>query len=117
VRIANGVVAIAVPAIKIISRRGIGNFVLRVVARAAHHDRLTAPYVRAALGSRDVYVTSANQDFSLIVRVNRDPEAGIAPARMNGKIRSIDFDVRFAIFQYRVVGESAGELNLNLGAA
>jgi hypothetical protein len=90
---------------------------LRVVATAPHHDRLTAPYVRAALGSRDVYIASPNQDFCLIVRVNRDPEAGIAPTGMNGQIGSVDFNVRFAVFQYRVISQSASELNLNLGAA
>jgi len=39
-----------------------------------------------------------------------DPEAGIRPDEMNGQIGRVDFDVRFAVFQYRVVWQSAGEL-------
>jgi hypothetical protein len=88
--------------------------ILRVVPGAAHGDHLAASHVRAALRRRDIRFASANQDFNLIVREHRDPVAAIATARMDRKIRSVDLDVRFAVLQNRVVGQAAGQLNLDL---
>ena len=113
-RVADGVVTIAIPSVKIISRASIGDFVLRVVASATHHDGLPGPDMGRALRGRDVGLASAHQNFGLIVGVNRNPIAAIAAPGMNRQIGSVDFNVRFAVLYDGIVCQSTGELDLNL---
>src|SRR5208283_4290100 len=66
-RIADHVIAILVPLIKVIASRSFANLVLLVRPRALNRNELVLPHARAALRSRNFDFTFANQHLSMII--------------------------------------------------
>jgi hypothetical protein len=115
-RIADHVVTIGVPLIKVIAGGRFANLVLRLIAGSLHGNELALRHARAALRSGNFYFASANQHFSVIVEGNQNSKAGFAAIGTNGHVGRIDFGVRIAILEDGVVRHSTSQLNLDLRA-
>jgi len=69
-RVEDHVVAIRVPLIPIVVLRRLCNPVLRLVASTLNRDELALSDARAALRSRNLYFTFADEHFSVVVACN-----------------------------------------------
>src|SRR5208282_4166198 len=115
-RVADHVVSIRVPLIKVVAGRSLANLVLRVRASSLNGDELVLSDARAALRSRNVDFAFADQHFGVIVGSYQTSQAGFAPLCANGNVRSIDLRVRIAALVDGVVRHPVSKLNLNLRA-
>src|SRR5271165_5796896 len=104
-------VAVSVPGIPFVfARRGIG-LVLRVF-RAGNSDHLPLFHARAALRRGDFRRTIANDHLRFRVGIHEDAIIAFSQ-RMNGRIGSIDFGIRFDASQDGKGGEALPYLDLN----
>src|SRR5208282_1528474 len=115
-RVADHVVAIAVPLVKVVARGRFPNLVLLVCTRTLNGDELVLSHPRTALRSGHFDFALPYQNFRVIVRRNQNAKARFAPLGANGYVGSIDFSVGIATFEYRVVRHAMSKLNLDLRA-
>jgi hypothetical protein len=70
----NQTIAIGIPLIPIVARRGFANLVLRLIVRALNGDELAFSHAGAALLGSDFHFPFSNQYFRVIVARNQNPE-------------------------------------------
>src|SRR5208337_3195423 len=116
VRVADHVVAIGVPLIKVIPGRRFANLVLRLIAHALNSNELVLSDTRAALRSRNLHFAFADEHFRVIVGSHQNSKAGFAAFGANGNVGRIDFRIRVAVLEDGVVRHAAAKLNLYLRA-
>ena len=113
-RIADHVVAIGVPLIKVVAGRSLANLVLLVRAGALNGNELILSHPRAALRSRNFDFPSADQHFRVIVGSYQNSKTRFAPLGANRHVGRIDLRIRIAVLVDGVVRHAVPKLNLDL---
>jgi hypothetical protein len=113
-RVADHVVAIGIPLIKVIAARSLADLVLFVRASALNGNELAGRHTRATLWSRYGYFAFANENFRVIVGSNQNSKAGFAALRLDSNVWRIDFSVRIAVSENGIVRHTMSKLNLDL---
>src|SRR5882762_4918738 len=114
--VADGAVAIVIPRVPAILRRGWFFLELSLVCRAAHDDHAALFQVSAALGSRNFRLALAHNHLRLAIRIDFHTINSVSLRRMNGDVGRVNFNVSFGALENRVVHQSACDLYLDLGA-